>query len=263
MGVAVHQDVCATFLDRLRITPARVLLLDYDGTLAPFTSDREHAFPYPEIPELVARIMRTGTRVVLISGRPATELLFLSGIHPYPEIWGSHGAERLLPDGSYWVEPPSPDHQSALKAAVHSLNACGFSSRVEVKPGGVAVHWRGVPLAERTVMETKIRNLFGPAIDDHGLHLLPFDGGLELRAPGKNKGDAVSAILQESGPEVAAAYLGDDQTDENAFRAIKGWGIAILVRPEPRPTEADLWLRPPEELGRFLRDWLTACGAEA
>lgn len=263
MGVAVHQDVCATFLDRLRITPARVLLLDYDGTLAPFTSDREHAFPYPEIPELVGRIMRTGTRVVLISGRPATELLFLSGIHPYPEIWGSHGAERLLPDGSYWVEPPSPDPQSALKAAVDSLNACGFSSRVEVKPGGVAVHWRGVPLAERAVMETKIRNLFGPAIEDHGLHLLPFDGGLELRAPGKNKGDAVSAILQESGPEVAAAYLGDDQTDENAFRAIKGRGIAILVRPEPRPTEADLWLRPPEELGRFLRDWLTACGAEA
>ena len=263
MGVAVHQDVCATFLDRLRSAPSRALLLDYDGTLAPFTPDREHAFPYPEIPELVARIMRTGTRVVLISGRPATELLFLSGIHPHPEIWGSHGAERLLPDGSYEVEPPTPDHQTALKAAVHSLNACGFSSHVEVKPGGIAVHWRGLKAAERAPMEAKIRTLFASAIEDHGLHLLPFDGGLELRAPGKNKGDAVSAILHEFGSEVAAAYLGDDQTDENAFRAIKGRGIAILVRADPRPTVADIWLRPPEELGRFLRDWLTACGAEA
>lgn len=263
MGVAVHQDVCATFFDRLRSAPSRALLLDYDGTLAPFTPDREHAFPYPEVPELVARIMRTGTRVVLISGRPATELLFLSGIHPHPEIWGSHGAERLLPDGSYQVEPPSPDHQSALKAAAHSLNACGFSSRVEVKPGGIAVHWRGLPAAERAQMEAKIRALFASSIEDHGLHLLPFDGGLELRAPGKNKGDAVSAILQESESEVAVAYLGDDQTDENAFRAIKGRGIAVLVRPDPRPTVADVWLRPPEELGRFLRDWLTACGAEA
>ncbi len=263
MGVAVHQDVCATFFDRLRSAPSRALLLDYDGTLAPFTPDREHAFPYPEIPELVARIMRTGTRVVLISGRPATELLFLSGIHPHPEIWGSHGAERLLPDGSYQVEPPSLDHQSALKAAVHSLNACGFSSHVEIKPGGIAVHWRGLPPAERAPMEAKIRSLFASAIEDHGLHLLPFDGGLELRAPGKNKGDAVSAILHESGSEVAAAYLGDDQTDENAFRAIKGRGIAILVRPDPRPTVADIWLRPPEELGRFLRDWLIACGAGA
>jgi trehalose-phosphatase len=263
MGVAVHQDVCATFFEHLRSAPSRALLLDYDGTLAPFTPDREHAFPYPEIPELVARIMRTGTRVVLISGRPATELLFLSGIHPHPEIWGSHGAERLLPDGSYQVEPPSPDHQSALKAAAHSLNVCGFSSRVEIKAGGIAVHWRGLPPAERALMDAKIRNLFRSAIEDHGLHLLPFDGGLELRAPGKNKGDAVSAILQESGSEVAAAYLGDDQTDENAFRAIKGRGISILVRADPRPTVADMWLRPPEELGRFLRDWLTACGAKA
>jgi len=262
MGVAVHQDVCATFFDRLRNASSRALLLDYDGTLAPFTPDREHAFPYPEIPELVARIIRTGTRVVLISGRPATELLFLSGIHPHPEIWGSHGAERLLPDGSYQVDLPLPDHQSALKAAVHSLNACGFASRVEVKPGGIAVHWRGLSAAERSPMETKIRSLFASAIEDHGLHLLPFDGGLELRAPGKNKGDAVSAILQESPSEVAGAYLGDDQTDENAFRAIKGRGIAILVRPDPRPTVADSWLRPPEELGRFLREWLTACGAE-
>jgi trehalose-phosphatase len=262
MDVAVHQDVCATFFDRLRSAPSRALLLDYDGTLAPFTPDREHAFPYPEIPELVARIMRTGTRVVLVSGRPATELLFLSGIHPHPEIWGSHGAERLLPDGSYQVEPPSSNHQSALKAALHSLNACGFSAHVEIKPGGIAVHWRGLSAADRAFMEAKIRNLFASAIEDHGLHLLPFDGGLELRAPGKNKGDAVSAILQESGFEVAAAYLGDDQTDENAFRAIKGRGIAILVRAEPRPTVADIWLRPPEELGRFLRDWLIACGAK-
>jgi trehalose-phosphatase len=263
MGVAIHQDACATFFERLRRSPSRALLLDYDGTLAPFTPDREHAFPYPEIPELIARIMRTGTRVVLISGRPATELLFLSGIHPHPEIWGSHGSERLLPDGSYQVEPPLPDHQSALQAAANSLNACGLSSRVEIKAGGIAVHWRGLSPAERTHMDSKVRNLFASAIEDHGLHLLPFDGGLELRAPGKNKGDAVNTILNEAGPKVAAAYLGDDQTDENAFRAIKERGVAILVRPEPRPTVADVWLRPPEELGCFLREWLTACGAEA
>ena len=263
MGVALHQDVCAAFFDRLRQAPSRALLLDYDGTLAPFTADRERAFPYPGIPELVAKIMRTGTRVVLISGRPATELLFLSGIHPHPEIWGSHGCERLLPDGSYQVEPPSPSHQSALQATAHSLNAYGLASQMEIKPGGIAVHWRGLSPEQRAPIEAKVRSLFASAVENHGLHVLPFDGGLELRTPGKNKGDAVAAILSEPGSEVAAAYLGDDQTDENAFRAIKRWGIAILVRTEPRPTEADIWLRPPEELGRFLRDWLTACGAEA
>jgi trehalose 6-phosphate phosphatase len=262
MRVAEQQDVCASFLERLRDATSRALLLDYDGTLAPFTPDRTRAFPYREIPELVANIMRHDTRVVLISGRPATELLFLSGIHPHPEIWGSHGSERLLPDGSYEVDTPVPRQRAALQTALHSLRSVGLESRTETKPGGLAVHWRGLSPEERVVIETKVRSLFSSLIEDHGLHLLPFDGGLELRASGKNKGDAVTAILAESGPDVAAAYLGDDQTDENAFRAIKGRGLSILVRSEPRPTMADLWLRPPDELGRFLRDWLVACGAE-
>src|SRR5713226_10373047 len=111
MTVAVHQDVCGSFFQRVRRASSRALLLDYDGTLAPFTVDRARAFPYREIPELIVQIMRHQTRVVLISGRPATELLFLSGIHPHPEIWGSHGAERLHPDGSYEVDAPPPEQR--------------------------------------------------------------------------------------------------------------------------------------------------------
>src|SRR5205807_7422926 len=193
MKVAEQMDVCAPFLERVRRASARALLLDYDGTLAPFTPDRTRAFPYREIPELVSQIMRHQTRVVLISGRPATELVFLSGIHPHPEIWGSHGSERLLPDGSYEVEAPPPEQRKALQIASTSLRAAGLDSRTETKPGGLAVHWRGLSPEERTSIENKVRTLFSCAVNDHGLHLLPFDGGLELRAPGKYKGDAVSA----------------------------------------------------------------------
>src|SRR5690349_1767246 len=153
MGVAVHQDVCATFFDRLRNAESRALLLDYDGTLAPFTPDREHAFPYPEIPELVAGIMRSGTRVVLISGRPATELLFLSGIHPHPEIWGSHGAERLFPDGSYQIESPPPRQRAGLQAANRALCSAGLAARMESKPGAIAIHWRGLAAEEQITIE--------------------------------------------------------------------------------------------------------------
>src|SRR5438477_6492207 len=168
MKVAEQLDVCAPFLERVRRATSRALLLDYDGTLAPCTPDRMRAFPYREIPELVSQIMRHGTRVVLISGRAATELLFLSGIHPHPEIWGSHGSERLMPDGAYQVEPPLPDHQSALQAAASSLHACGFASRMEIKPGGIAVHWRGLSPQQRVPMEAKVRSLFTSAIEDHG-----------------------------------------------------------------------------------------------
>jgi trehalose-phosphatase len=219
------------------------------------------AFPYRDIPELISKIMAANTRVVLISGRSARELLFLSGIHPQPEIWGSHGAERLFADGRYEVDAPDAQHRLALQAARRAFVGNGLRDRIETKPGSIAVHWRGLAPADQRATEIEVRHIGEPLVQEHGLELLSFDGGLELRAPGKNKGDAVLTILAEAGRDVAAAYLGDDRTDENAFRAIKGRGLAVLVRPELRPTIADAWLRPPEELLQFLRDWLQACGA--
>ena len=262
MKVAEQYEICVPFLSQLRHAPQRVLLLDYDGTLAPFTPDRMHAFPYCEIPEVISRIMAAHTRVVLISGRSARELLFLSGIHPQPEIWGSHGAERLFADGSYEVDAPDLPHRQALQSARRTFITYGLGDRMESKPGSLAVHWRGLTPSQQRATEVEVRRVSGPLVKEKGLELLTFDGGLELRAPGKNKGDAVRTILSEAGSGAAAAYLGDDETDENAFRAIKGRGLAVLVRPEPRPTAADVWLRPPDELLRFLQDWLHACGAE-
>src|SRR6266700_8453440 len=155
MKVAERKDVYGSFFERVGQAPSRVLLLDYDGTLAPFTPDRTRAFPYREIPELVSRIMRHGTRVVFVSGRPATELVFLMGIHPHPEIWGSHGTERLYADGAYELDAPPPQQRAALQTAMHSLHASGLASRSETKPGGIAVHWRGLSHDERAVVEHK------------------------------------------------------------------------------------------------------------
>lgn len=262
MKVADNYQACVPFFEQLKRTSRRVLMLDYDGTLSPFTPDRTRAFPYREIPEAVMKIMRAETRVVLVSGRAATDLVFLSGIKPHPEIWGSHGAERLYPNGCYEVESPSAQSKTGFRLADRALRAAGLADRMEVKPTSIAVHWRGLPKSRRNEISDRVRQVCAPAIDDYGLQLLSFDGGLELRVPGKNKGDAVNTVLSEAGNGVAAAYLGDDQTDEDAFRAIKGRGLAVLVRPEPRPSVADAWLRPPEELSRFLRDWLAASGAE-
>jgi len=75
--------------------------------------------------------------------------------------------------------------------------------------------------------------------------------------PGRNKGDAVKEILAEMDKNTVAAFLGDDYTDEDGFKSIKGKAIGVLVRKELRPTAADLWIRPPEELIAFLSQWLS------
>jgi trehalose-phosphatase len=84
-----------------------------------------------------------------------------------------------------------------------------------------------------------------------------FDGGIELRAAGCDKGQVVRQVLAEldAGPAGCVAYLGDDHTDEDAFRALQGRGLRVLVRPKWRTTAADLWLRPPEGLREFLARW--------
>jgi trehalose 6-phosphate phosphatase len=249
------------FLERLRTAPSRVLLLDYDGTLAPFTVDRKRAVPYAEVPQWISRIMAQGSRVILISGRPARELQTLCGIEPPPEIWGSHGLERLLSDGRYEVGP-TPAHHDHLVAAAALLCDAGLESQTELKPGGVAVHWRGLERAQAERLAKEVPQIWKPLLDRAPLRLLEFDQGLEIRVAGPGKGDAVRAILKEAGEGAVVAYLGDDQTDEEAFRALKGKGLTVLVRAQSRPTAAEVWLQPPHELLQFFREWLHASGGE-
>jgi trehalose-6-phosphatase len=61
--------------------------------------------------------------------------------------------------------------------------------------------------------------------------------------------------LQKRPPETADAYLGDDLTDEDAFRALRERGLGVLVRTEPCPSAASLHLVPPRPLLEFLQQW--------
>ena len=96
---------------------------------------------------------------------------------------------------------------------------------------------------------------WSPIAKQASLELHSFDGGIELRVPGRDKGYAVKTIISKLDRDVVAAYLGDDLTDEDAFNAIKGVGLGVLVRPDYRPTSASIWLKPPDELLDFLRRW--------
>lgn len=256
-----REALLQTFFHRLAGAKARVLLLDYDGTLAPFRTDVRKAVPYPGVCELIDGIMEQGTtRVVIISGRWTRDLIPLLNLQRLPELWGTHGRERLWPDGRYEFAEISRETSRALMTAdawEGELSLLG--ARVERKPASLAIHWRGLS-------SNRIRRIcdfvqahwqgVGPA---SGLELRQFNGGVELLAAGFTKAVAVTTILDEAGADAAASYLGDDQTDEDAFNAIKGRGMGVLVSDTFRPTAADIWLRPPQDLRAFLRGWETAC----
>lgn len=252
-----------TFFVCLSQSKRSTLLLDYDGTLAPFRAERALAEPYLWVPELLENIAGNGrSRVVIISGRSAREIPPLLGMRTPPEIWGSHGMERLLPDGDYRVAKPDARITAAFAEAMASLDREGLSRHTEWKPGSLAVHWRGLPSEEVAELWTAALRLLQPIAFSAGLDLSNFDGGVEMRVRTPNKGDAVRAILKECRAACPTAYLGDDLTDEDAFVALNPHGLSVLVRKEHRPTAAQLWLRPPSELLDFLEQWRHAIGGD-
>jgi trehalose 6-phosphate phosphatase len=247
-----------SFLRRVAKSRQSVLLLDYDGTLAPFSPDRYRALPYPGVMEVLTDIMETGrTRVAFVTGRRAHELLPLLELSPPPEIWGTHGRERLNSDGSYERQPIDEMTLDALSQADQWVDSIELHHLVEHKPASMAVHWRG--LSDVEVHEIRNKVLLGwlPIADRACLTIEHFDGGVELRPADCSKADAVRAILAEVPVDAPVAYLGDDEADENVFDALQDRGLRVLVRPNWRETSADVWLRPPIQLLQFLSDWLS------
>jgi len=248
------------FLRTVSVAARAALLLDYDGTLAPFHIRRNQAFPYPGVASVLREIVRNGrTRVVVISGRDASELPLLLNIDPRPEIWGVYGLQRLRVDGTMEALRTKESSLTALSDARRWLDYRQLLDVAEFKPGGIAVHWRG--LGDLAVEDLRARVLLGWRLiaARGGLSLLEFDGGIEILAPEANKGNAVRTLLQEIGPGTPVAYLGDDSPDEAAFRAIEERGIGVLVRRERRQTSARFWLRPPDDIVDFLKLWLSSC----
>src|SRR5207245_11720710 len=87
--------------------------------------------------------------------------------------------------------------QAGLSLPAQLLQAVQLDSQTEVKPGSVAVHWRGLTPSEVGEIKTKSRHLWLPLDTEYPLSLLEFDGGLELRSPGRSKGELIRAILRE------------------------------------------------------------------
>ena len=242
---------------RLRSAPRSLLMLDYDGTLAPFHEDRFKTISYPGVDERLSRLAElTRVHLVLVSGRPARELRALLPTSFRADIWGSHGREQLLADGSYKLFALDSVQQATLQHVAREMAAQGFPETLELKPSSLAVHWRSFEPQVQEQIRLRIESVYEDLGKAGRLNLLPFDGGLELRSSDRTKGTAVRHILSQEPAGTPAAYLGDDLTDEDAFSAMGNRGLTVLVRTEVRRSCAQFWLRPPQELLSFLDQWI-------
>jgi len=209
------------------------LFLDFDGTLVELAETPDTIQVSPALSPLLQRLRAVlDGRLAIISGRAIKDLerhLHCAGI----AVSGSHGLELRLRDGSH-VPLAAPRGLDRAREKAVSFAGAIPGLLVETKPFSIALHYRKAP-ARAEEVEKFMAELAAAS----GLTLQHGKMVVELRPPGADKGDAVRALMAE--PEFAGTrplFVGDDLTDEDAFRAAAELGGGgILVGP-PRDTAA-------------------------
>lgn len=247
----------------LKKARSRFLAVDYDGTLAPFRIERMEAFPVKGAStalESISHLPATG--VAVISGRPVHEVTALLGVGSVTII-GAHGWEEKKPERSTRVRPLEPVQAIGLKRAKREAASFCDSDRIESKAASVAIHTRGMDTARAETIESGIKTVWSILEAENNLEIRVFNGGIELRAVGWDKGRALEVLMGENHPDTCFVYIGDDQTDEDAFRVVRGRGMGIRVGPEDPSSHATGYLKDCKAVAAFLNFWLETFGCES
>jgi len=223
-----HVQEIAGSGDRLAV------FLDYDGTLTPIVSHPEDA-SLSESMRQTLRSLAARLPVAILSGRDLDDVrgrvlvdgIVYAGSHGF-DIAGAGGLRREL--GAAYL-PVLDAAETELREALDEIPGAQLE-RKHFSVAGVAARHREL----RRIDGKKVYELL-PDID-------------------WNKGKAVLWLLETLNLEYENAlpiYIGDDNTDEDAFRAIERRGVAILVSEQSQPTTARYSLKNPAGVERFLR----------
>jgi len=230
------------------------LFLDYDGTLTPIVSRPELALCPSEVKKLLEKL-RDLPKVYLaiISGRSLRDLrakVKVSGI----VYVGNHGLEIENSDGSNMKMLPSVRRRELKRITRKLQNSLKEIPGILFEEKGpiLSVHYRNVPqkffarISQALKEELQQwRNRWEMASGKMVWEIRP---NIDF-----NKGEAVREILNTFPSQgLLPIYLGDDQTDEDAFRVLKGQGISVFVGPGCIPSEADFFLLNSDEVQEFL-----------
>ena len=223
MSAAVD-DALAAALDELCRRRPLLLASDYDGVLARLRDEPSAAVLEPGFEDLLTRLAAVdGVTVALVSGRGVDDLKKTSGLTG-PFRWvGSHGAEF---DGPLAGELAA--RRDELAAALAPLVEAVPGARLEVKPASAAVHVRTV--ADRAAAQRLLADAAAGPGAAAGLTAKPGKDVLELAVTDADKGSALVRLRDELGA-AAVLYLGDDVTDEDAFRALGAGDVTVKVGP--------------------------------
>ncbi|MEV6095516.1 trehalose-phosphatase [Nocardia sp. NPDC051981] len=212
-------------LSAIARVPRLLVASDYDGTIAPIVSDPAKAYPHREsVSALRALAGLTGTTAAVISGRALRDLAALSRLPVEVQLIGSHGSEFDVG----FVHAIDNDAKQLLQEVTTTLTQIAQDNpgaSVEIKPASVALHVRNASpeIGHRAVFAVRQ----GPA-SWVGVQTTEGKEVIELAVVETDKGAALDIVRHQQGAS-AALFIGDDVTDEKAFKRLSGPDVGIKV----------------------------------
>lgn len=236
------------------------LFFDYDGTLTPIIGTPDKAILPSETKELLKRLIKNRKcELAIISGRALKDIKKKVDIPDIVYV-GNHGLEIEGPKIRF-ESPISARYKRILQHIKDDLNtnlSAINGAFMEDKGLSLSIHYR---LVDRKII-SEVKTIFHETTI---LHILRDD--IKVKTGKKvfeirpsiewDKGRVVLWLLARwrfalKDKDIMPVYLGDDVTDEDAFKALKKRGISIFVG-MPNSSYATYYLKDTDEVKGFLR----------
>lgn len=201
-------------------SPILLVVSDFDGTLSPIVEHPELARGDAGAIEALTELSRLrSTYAAVLSGRALEDLRGRVESEPQIKLIGSHGGER---DGHRKAGGPEMER---IAEQLRSIAAQFPGALLEFKPASIAAHYRHVEPSSVEAFLTLIKAL---ASDYPGLRLVPGTFVVEAILHDQHKGLALEWARSWCAAG-SIVFLGDDVTDEDAFRVLGKDDVGIKV----------------------------------
>jgi trehalose 6-phosphate synthase/phosphatase len=211
----------------------RCLLLDYDGTLVPFSRIPSEAAPDNAVRDLLLRLSADSkNHVVIISGRDVTSLDRWLGNLPVTLV-AEHGASVKMRGGGWQqVVSVSDSWKDEIRRIMQLFVLRCAGSFIEEKTNTIVWHYRNTQTGLGFSRSRELLNTLSQLIQNTTLQVIDGNKVVEVRIGGFDKGTTALKIISESDPDFVLC-MGDDTTDEDMFKALKGEAYTIKVNNGP------------------------------
>lgn len=235
------------------------LFLDYDGTLTPIVEHPEEATLSFETKELLNKLAKSPKcKLAIVSGRALRDVKNMVGLNEVIYV-GNHGLEIEGPKIKF-ESPVSSEFKNTLQKIKEDLEKklAGISGvMIEDKGLTLSLHYRLVKKEDHLIIKNIFNYTVQPYLVKKKIKIKPGKKVLEIRPPIEwDKGKVVLWLIARwkfslGDKDIAPVYIGDDITDEDAFKALRNKGITIFVGRQSK-SYAKYYLKDTDEVGEFL-----------